>query len=48
VVQEKAEEFLLFQVKKAYLEIQLSYKNKEVLASALKTADAFVTRAEDM
>ena len=39
---------MLFQVKKAYLEIQLSYKNKEVLASALKTADAFVTRAEDM
>ncbi len=44
----RQEEFLLFQVKKAYLEIQLSYKNKEVLASALKTADAFVTRAEDM
>lgn len=44
----RAEEYLLFQVKKAYLEVRLAYQNKEVIAKALETADAFLKRAEDM
>lgn len=44
----RAEEYLSFQVKKAYLEVRLAYQNKEVIGKALETADAFLKRAEDM
>lgn len=45
---ERKKEYLLFQVKKAYLEVKLAYQNKDVIAKSLQTADAFLKRAEDM
>ncbi|WP_394700379.1 TolC family protein [uncultured Bacteroides sp.] len=44
----RAQEYLTFQVKKAYLEINLAYQNRSVIGKSLETADAFLKRAEDM
>ncbi|MFV0546111.1 MAG: TolC family protein [Bacteroides sp.] len=46
--QKRREEYLRFQVKKAYLEIGLAYRTVDVMEKALTTANAFVERAESM